>query len=49
MVIDLQHGDCDGIFCCVYHVEVEGVPSGTWTVTVPEARNVDATAEVVVP
>lgn len=49
LTIELEHGDCDAIFCCAYLIEVSEVPSGSWTVTVPSVRQVDATSEVVVP
>ncbi len=48
LVVDLDHGKCDGLSCCAYRIEAGGVPPGTWTVSVPEADHVDATGEVTV-
>jgi len=47
--IDLSHGDCDGIFCCDYQLDIDGVPSGTWTVRIPEADRGTDTVDVTVP
>ena len=49
VTIDLDHGYCDGMFCCAYTVTVRGVPAGAYTVKIPEIDRGKKRVDVVVP